>query len=131
FGSVKVVMVAPGQEKILDMGPPIGMVLISRTGQNVPPGIVRFTLGVVGRSSESYYPGAFLAGKKPPAPALRITDPDGKVLETVRFNVTAAGACSFDWRYPKDFTGPFDVKIDPVMGPFKWELGKQGTFYVE
>lgn len=129
FGSVKVVMVDPGQEKILFMGPPIGMLVSANTGRNAPPGIVKFSLAAVGRSSEGYYPGAYLGRKKPPLPTFRITDADGKTLATGQFRMIEQ-RCGYDWRYPGGFKGRFDIEIKPAMGPFEWALKKTGTYLV-
>jgi len=129
FGSVKVVMVNPGQEKILFMGPPIAVLVNATVGKNAPPGIVRLSLAAVGRSSEGYYPGAYLDGKKPPLPAFRITDADGKVLASGRFAMTDR-RCSYDWKYPRGFTGHFNIDVKPTMGPFKWTVVKTGPLSV-
>ena len=123
-------MVDPGQEKILFMGPPIGMVVSATTGLNAaPPGIVKFSLAAVGRSSEGYYAGAYLGGKKAPLPTFKITDDAGKTLTTGRFSISN-GHCGYDWRYPRGFKGRFDIEIKPTMGPFEWALKKSGTFVV-
>jgi len=130
FGSVRVVMVNPGQEKILYMGPPIGMVLAATQGRPPDTQTVKLTLAAVGLSSEGYYPGAYLNGKKPPPPAFKITDDAGKTLATGRFGIKD-NRCSFDWHVPAGFKGSFNVEIAAVMGPYPWKLFKSAPFVVE
>jgi len=130
FGSVKVVMVNPEQEKILFMGPPIHLVVNATQGKGAEAQIMRFSLAAVGRSSEGYYPGAYLDGKKPPLPTFKITDADGKTLAAGRFSMTD-GRCGYDWHIPKGFKEHFNVDVKAVMGPFRWALKKTGPLAVE
>ena len=99
--------------------------------------LMRFT--VAGRHSETYYPGAFLKGEKPPLPEYRVLDEKGRVIGAGRVPDNgaetkappmegklapmhaAAATFQWDWIVPAGFTGKFTLELTPVMGPFQWK----------
>jgi len=130
LGSMKNLTVAPGQEKVLLLGPIITMRLGARQGKGAAANVVNLRLVAFGVASEVYFPGAYLRGKRPPAPTFKITDEDGNTLHTGRFDV-AGNACRYEWRIPAGFKGRFDIEIKPTMGPFKWGVRKSSRFEIE
>ncbi len=130
LGSMKNITVARGQEKVLLLGPTITMRLGARQGKGANAGVVNIRLVAFGVASEVYFPGAYLRGKRGPAPSFKITDEDGKTLHTGRFNV-AGNACRYEWRIPGGFKGRFNIELKPSMGPFKWGVRRGSRFEIE
>ena len=118
-GNLERFMVDADQEKVLDVGPPILFRL--RAWRPEEDGPVHITLDVIGRSRESYFPGAAPAGQRPVTPAFQILDEGGKaVLASGRFNYSD-GMARYDWQPAKGYRGKFTVQIKPEMGPFEWK----------
>ena len=112
----------PGQEKILLLG---SKVAIRVTGEPAPgAGVMRFYIAFIGKSSERYIPGAFLGGKRSPAPVIVIKDKDGNVIGSGPITVNDAGLSSFNWKIPAGFKGAVSVDVKAQMGPFETVLAR-------
>ncbi len=118
-GNLDRFMVDADQEKVLDVGPPILFRL--RAWRPEEDGPVHITLDVVGRSRESYFPGASPAGQRPVTPAFQVLDEDGKsVLASGRLTYSD-GMGRYDWQPARGYRGKFSVQLKPEMGPFEWK----------
>lgn len=125
FGSLANVTLSAGQEKILLLGKPI--VLHVETSSVVKQGtsdVVFVTVSARGQSGEGYYPGGWLGGKQFTPPTVAIKDAGGKTLAGGPAVMTDDHHARFDWKFPKDFHGAFDVDVRAVMGPFEFTLTK-------
>jgi hypothetical protein len=122
-------MVEAEQDKVIDPGPPISFQGWCR--QMDPPDQETVTLGFTahGRYGEVYWPGAFLGGKRPPAPMFKLTAEDGKVLFTAPFNVEKSGQCKYAWRIPKGWKGKYRIEISASFGPFEYKLSGKDTLF--
>jgi hypothetical protein len=106
-----------GQEKILLLGPKVA---VRVTGEPAPgAAVMRFYIAFIGRSSERYIPGAFMEGRRPPAPVMVIRDKDGNVIGTGPITVNDSGLSSFNWKIPRGFKGAVSVEVKAQMGPFE------------
>ena len=124
-GSLERFMVDEGQEKIVDVGPPIFFRMRAWR-----PGVeseVNITCDVVGRSGELYNPGAASAGHKPEPVAYQVVDEDGKTVLASGHMAFKSNMASAVWNPPKGYTKKFTVKIAPEMGPFEWKYFESYT----
>jgi len=130
LGGVKNITVASGQEKIIDPGPPIALHLWCKQGDPPNDGEVTLTFTAVGKYDAVYYPGAFLYGKRPPAPVFRIITESGKTVHQGRFDVTESnGGCRYVWRRPPGFKGKYKVEVKCSFGPFEYKSNREGHFF--
>lgn len=117
------ITVAPRQSKIIDTGKkPIHFdyFIWPNTRSGTLHVLFRFTAR--GGYGEVYYPGAFRGRKRPPMPAYRITDENGKILAEGRLEHNAESDVGlYSWPVPKGLTGNCKIEIKPTMGPFDWE----------
>ena len=119
LGNLKVVMVSPGQEKILDPGPPLDVHSWARQGDGDKADTVTISFSLVGKYSETYLPYAFCGKRKPKPPVVIIKNEENEVIHKAVMSVGGA-ACRYVWK-PGAFKGAFklDWKVD--LGPFKWK----------
>jgi len=127
LGSLKNIMVAPGQEKLLSPGPPLHFHYWARQGEGGQSDTVTITFSVMGNVSETYYPGAFRGRKKPPAPAFRIVSEDGKTLQAGRLSIS--DTCRYSWKIPTGFKGKYKVEFKVELGPYKWANRQAGRLF--
>ena len=125
MGTLDRFMVDEGQEKVLDVGPPI--LFAMRAWRPSATSVVNITVEASGNCGEVYYPGAYTGAQPPPPPALQVLDEDGKkVLATGRL-VYSKGTSSYTWQPPAGYKGKFTVQIKPAMGPFEWKYEESYT----
>ncbi len=109
-----------GQEKILLLGSKIAVRVTGQPGS----GDSRLYIAFIGKSSERYIPGAFLDGRRTPAPVLSLKDKDGNAIGGGPITVNDSGLSSFNWRPPAGFKGPVTVDVKAQMGPFETVLAR-------
>lgn len=119
LGSLEVMALDEEQEKVIDPGPPLALKGAGRTSDKTHDVHISFTAH--GRYSEVYHPGAFLDGKKPPAPTYKILDENGKVLASGTFDVSREGAFTADWKQGA-WKGKYTVTVEAAFGPFEYKL---------
>jgi len=129
LGNMEVVIVDEGQEKILDMGPPIGFYAGAGQDKNKLD-TLGIRLNVVGRYGEGYLPEAFLDARRQEPPAFRIVSADGKTVFADRFPGTSTNSASYAWKMPRGLAGKFKLEIKPEIGPFEWATNA-GEFEIE
>ena len=117
FGSLQNVMVAAGQEKVLNPGPPLKMRYWARQGDGANSNTVTISMSVLGHCSEAYHPGAYKGKKSPPVPVIRIRTESGKTLQTAK--MTLGNAARYVWKVPKGFKGKYKIDYRVVFGPFE------------
>ena len=120
--NVQVIIVEEGQEKILDLGPPIAF----HGGVSQPkdkPDILAIQLSVLGRYGEGYLPQAYVGGGRRSPPMFRILTADGKKVFEDRFAATTTNSLHYEWTIPRGLTGKFKLEIQPDIGPFEWVVG--------
>jgi len=128
FSTLETLAVEAEQDKVIDVGEPILLdCFVWDTGKrsgNTKDVLLRVT--AYGKYSEIYFPGAYLAGKKPPAPAWKFLSADGKVLGQGQFgSSTGDGRVQATVKVPKDYKGLTKVELTPIMGPFEWKYRNQ------
>jgi hypothetical protein len=124
-GNLERFMVDADQEKVLDVGPPILFRMRAwRPGADTP---VHITVDAVGRSRESYFPGAAPPGQRAQPLAFQVVDEDGKTVLASGRMTFADGVSSHSWQPARGYAGKFTVKIAPEMGPFEWKYYEDYT----
>ena len=128
FSTLETIAVEAEQDKVIDTGEPILLdCFVWDTGKrsgNTKDVLLRVT--AYGKYSEIYFPGAYLAGRKPPAPAWKFLAADGKVLAQGQFGGSNGdGRVQAIVKVPKDYSGLTRVELTPVMGPFEWKYRNQ------
>ena len=128
FGTIKMLTVEAGQDKVIDTGEPITydcfVWVTGKTTGAMKDVLLRIT--TYGLYSEMYYPGAVLGGRRPPPPAWKVTAADGRVFGQGQFAAPAAnGVVQATFQAPKDYVGKVKVELVPTMGPFEWKYRGQ------
>jgi hypothetical protein len=129
LGNMQNITVDEGQERILDIGPPIAFYGAPFRDKNKPE-ILGIRYNVNGKHGEGYFPGAFLEGGQPPQPAFRVISASGKTLLSDRFPTTRNNQLGYAWTIPREFSGKIRLEIKPVMGPFEW-VTNEGEFEIK
>jgi hypothetical protein len=132
LGTMKMLMVAPGQDKIIDPGPPLRLRLYVRQGKGENSDTVGITLTFTGKYSEVYDPWAYKVGdrkRKPKPPVVIIKDPAGEVLKKVVMTVTGK-QCRYDWEFGDD-KGNFTLDWEFDLGPFTCQYDTKKQYVIE
>jgi hypothetical protein len=129
LGNAQVVIVDEGQDKVLDMGTPVGFY----AGANQDAGKlenlnIQFSLS--GRYGEGYLPEAFVDGVRQSPAAFRILTADGKTAFADRFAPATGNTASYVWKMPRGLSGKFKLELKPDIGPFEWSTNA-GEFEVK
>ena len=132
YGTLKMLMIAPGQDKIIDPGPPLRLKLYVRQGKGEASDTYNISLSVVGRYNEVYDPWAYKPGDrkhKPRPPVVIIKDPAGEVLKKAVMEVTGT-TCRYHWKFG-DRKGNFTLDFDMDLGPFELVHDAKKEYVIE
>jgi hypothetical protein len=129
-GTMNVLMVAPGQEKIIDPGPPLKLRLYVRQGKDEKSDVVAITFSMMGKYSEVYEPWALKGKRKPKPPVVIIKDPAGKVIRRAAMEVTDNTACRYEWKFG-DHKEKFTLDWEFDLGPFEYLYDTKTQYAIE
>lgn len=127
LGGLNMFAVDPGQDKVIDAGPPASFQGWARPD----PGdktTVRMRFSLKGRSNEGYYPSAYVNGVAAPPAAFRLVSSDEKVLLEDKFTISKTGDFEYVW-HTKGWRGKYKIEIKPNLGPFDYVWPHDKTNY--
>jgi len=129
LGNAQVIIVDEGQDKVLDMGTPVGFYAAASQDQAKLENLnIQFSLS--GRYGEGYLPETFMNGVRQSPAAFQILTPDGKAVFSDRFPAASGNSASYVWKMPRGLSGKFKLELKPNLGPFEWSTNA-GEFEIK